>query len=397
MIKKIKSELRKKYYSFLIEFLNSQSFGGFLLIACTVISLLLANSSVGSHYTHFWHQEYQFNLWFKSINANIEFIVNDVLMCIFFLLVGIEIKREIIIGELSTREKLVLPLAAAIGGMLVPAFIYNLFNHGNIAQHGWGIPMATDIAFALGVLSLLGNRVPIALKVFLTALAVIDDLGAIIVIALFYSSGINLMYALLSLGVIIILLLLNKLKVNYTFVYLILGGVLWFTVYQTGVHSTIAGVLLAFTLPTFHHKKGESILLQVGHAIHLPVTYFIMPLFAMVNTAILINARSFEHSPNALFYGIAAGLFFGKPIGILLFSFISVKLKWAVLPQGTNWNSMVGVGILSGIGFTMSVFITILAFDDKILIDSSKIIIMLTSLIAALTGLLWLTLALKNK
>jgi len=395
----IKREIRKpiqKVSKYFTEFVKSQQFGGILLLVCTAFSIYMSNSAFAKQYVHFWHSTFQLIISDKTFSSSIEFFINDGLMSIFFLLVGIEIKRELSEGELSTKQKATLPLAAAFGGMLVPALIYFVFNIGTIAAKGWGIPMATDIAFALGILALVGKKVPIALKVFLTALAVIDDLGAIVVIGLFYSTGIKLFFAFLSLAIVVILLLLNRFKVNYSSIYIALGLLLWYTIHQMGIHATISGVLLAFTLPSFQKKEMPSVMSRVQHFLHVPVNFIIMPLFALANTCIVFEGNIYEGIPNTLIWGISIGLLFGKPIGIVLFSFIAIKLKWAEMPRGVNWNLLIGTGFLGGIGFTMSVFITLLAFNLPEMANASKITIVIASLIAGIVGFTWLKVALNR-
>lgn len=382
-----------KYF---LEFVQTQQFGGILLLACTFFSIAMSNSAMGERYMHFWHTSIQVIISDVVFANSIEFFINDGLMSIFFLLVGIEIKRELTSGELSTKQKATLPLAAAFGGMIIPAFIFYIFNNGTVASAGWGIPMATDIAFALGILALVGKKVPVALKVFLTALAVVDDLGAIVVIGLFYSSGIQFMYALFSLGIVLLLFMLNRLKVNYSSVYMTLGLVLWFTIHRMGIHATLAGVLLAFTLPSFEKEGMPSVIGRVAHFLHIPVNFLIMPLFALANTCIAFGGNLFEGTPNSLIFGILAGLFIGKPVGILLFSYIAIKLKWAAMPRGVDWNLLIGVGFLGGIGFTMSVFITLLAFNLPEMINAAKITIVIASLLAGVVGFIWLKVSLKK-
>jgi len=394
MIKHIKARPFQTVSRYFIEFVQTQQFGGILLLACTLFSVSMSNSAMAERYIHFWHTSFQVIITDKVFSKSIEFFINDGLMSIFFLLVGIEIKRELTDGELSTRPKAILPLAAAFGGMIVPAIIFYFFNRNTVAAAGWGIPMATDIAFALGILALVGNKVPLALKVFLTALAVVDDLGAIVVIGLFYSSGIHFLYALLSVAIILLLIMLNKLKVNYSSVYIALGLVLWFTIYRMGIHATLSGVLLAFTLPTFQKNEMPSVSNRVAHFLHIPVNFMIMPLFALANTCIAFGGNIFEGSPSSLMYGISAGLFLGKPIGIVLFSYIVIKLKWASMPRGVDWNLLAGAGFLGGIGFTMSVFITLLAFSLPEMVNAAKITIVITSLLAGIIGFIWLKIAL---
>ena len=396
MKKQIKARSFQTVSKYFLGFIKTQQFGGILLLACTFFSVAMSNSAMDDLYLHFWHNSFQVIIGDIVFSKSIAFCINDGLMSIFFLLVGIEIKRELTDGELSTRQKAVLPLAAAFGGMIVPAFIFYVLNRGTVAAAGWGIPMATDIAFALGILALVGKKVPIALKVFLTALAVVDDLGAIVVIGLFYSSGIQLMYALLSLAIIILLVVLNKLKVNYSSVYIALGIVLWFTIHRMGIHATLSGVLLAFTLPSFQKNDMPSVSSRLAHFLHIPVTFMIMPLFALANTCIVFGENIFRGTPSTLIYGILAGLFLGKPIGIMLFSYLAVKLKWATMPRGVNWNLLLGAGFLGGIGFTMSVFITLLAFNLPEMINAAKITIVLTSLLAGVVGFIWLKFTLNK-
>jgi NhaA family Na+:H+ antiporter len=396
MKKQIKAKPFHTVSKYFLEFIQTQQFGGILLLACAFFSIAMSNSSFGERYMHFWHTSFQVIISDTVFSKSIEFFINDGLMSIFFLLVGIEIKRELTEGELSTRQKATLPLAAAFGGMIIPAFIFYFFNQGTVAAAGWGIPMATDIAFALGVLALVGKKVPLALKVFLTALAVVDDLGAIVVIGLFYSSGIQFIYAIMSLGIIVLLLFLNKLKVNYSSVYIALGFVLWFTIHRMGIHATLSGVLLAFTLPTFQKNEMPSVSSRVAHFLHIPVNFIIMPLFALANTCIVFGGELFEGAPSTLIVGIMAGLFLGKPFGIVLFSFIAVKLKWAILPRGVDWNLLIGAGFLGGIGFTMSVFITLLAFSLPEMVNAAKITIVIASLIAGVVGFIWLKISLNR-
>ena len=324
----------------------------------------------------------------------LEHWINDGLMAIFFLLIGLELKREVYVGELSSFSKALLPLIAALGGMLVPALIYLGFNARLPTIAGVGIPMATDIAFALGILSLLGNRVPLALKVFLTALAVIDDLGAIVVIALFYTKSLSLMYLGLSLGVFGFLLLLNKWRVKYLSVYLIGGLAMWYFMLHSGVHATITGVLLAFAIP-FSNGDTNSISHRLQLSLHKPVAFLILPLFALANTAIPLQSNIIHSLLEFSSVGILAGLIIGKPIGITMFTLIAVALKWCRLPSQVNVKQLLGAGMLGGIGFTMSIFITNLSFNEAILIDQSKFAILTASAIASLSGLIYLKIVLK--
>lgn len=365
------------------EFIQSQKFSGILLICCTVISLLIANSSWSNEYLEIWHSNLGFNL--SDSQFTVEHLINDGLMAMFFLLVGLEIKREIVAGELSTFQKASIPVAAALGGMIIPALIYTIFNNGTNTSSGWGIPMATDIAFAIGVLSLLGNRVPDSLKVLLTALAVVDDLGAVIVIALFYSSGISLMYLSISGGIFILLLILNKYKVKSLYAYLLPGILLWYCMYCSGVHSTIAGVLLAMTIP-YDSKNETSSLLYLEHRLHTPVNYFIMPLFALANTAIIIPSGLISQVFSHESLGIVFGLMFGKPIGIISFILISIILKLGKLPEGISMKQIIGLGFLGGIGFTMSIFISLLAFSDAEYVLNAKLAVLIASCLSGIIG-----------
>lgn len=369
------------------DFIDSEKAGGFILIACTLLSLLITNSAWGESYLHVWHIQFA--------NHPIEHWINDGLMTIFFLLIGLELEREIYIGELSNLKNALLPISAAIGGMLIPAGLYLSLNYGTDTQSGAGIPMATDIAFALGILSLLGSRVPVSLKVFLTALAVIDDLGAILIIAIFYTKTMVLSNLFIALGIFAILLLLNRLKIRNLIPYLIGGVAMWYFMLNSGVHATITGVLLAFAIPFGNgNEKSTSYILQ--HYLHKPVAFIVLPLFALANTAIAINPDWRENLFNPYTFGIALGLLIGKPLGIWLFSFLSVKLKISTLPEDLNWKSVLGVSFLGGIGFTMSIFITLLAFSDDNHITNSKIMILISSLVAGIIGLLLLKSILKK-
>jgi NhaA family Na+:H+ antiporter len=317
-------------------------------------------------------------------------------MTIFFLLIGLELEREIYHGELSDIKNASLPIFGALGGMLVPAGLFLLLNFGTDTQAGAGIPMATDIAFAIGILSLLGNRVPTSLKIFLTALAVMDDLGAIIVIAIFYTTSIAFVNLFIALGIFCFLLILNRLKVHNLIPYLIGGIVMWYFMLHSGVHATITGVLLAFAIPCGNGgEKSPSFILQ--HFLHKPVAFFILPLFAIANTCITIGDiwQSGLGQTNSL--GIMTGLVIGKPLGVFLFSFIGVGLGLCALPTDLRWKNIIGAGFLGGIGFTMSIFITLLAFDNTDIVNNSKIAILIASLIAGTIGFLWLRLTLKTQ
>lgn len=368
------------------DFFDSEKSGGLVLIACTIISLVVANSTFGTDYHHFWQTQFQ--------GHSFEHWINDGLMTIFFLLIGLELEREIYIGELSKLKNALLPIFAAIGGMLVPAGIFLLFNYGTATQAGAGIPMATDIAFALGILSLLGNRVPTSLKVFLTALAVIDDLGAIIIIAIFYTKTLLWTNLFIALGIFALLLVFNRLKIRNLIPYLIGGVAMWYFMLQSGVHATITGVLLAFAIPFGNgDEKSTSYILQ--HFLHKPVAFIILPVFALANTAIALSGDISQTLTENYSLGIALGLIVGKPLGIFLLTFLAVKFGFCKLPTELNWKNIFGVGLLGGIGFTMSIFITLLAFDNDTIINNAKLVILISSLIAGLLGFVTLKLTLK--
>lgn len=367
------------------DFFHSEKAGGFILIACTAISLIIANTQWGDNYLNFWHTHVDLSFSAIDLDYSIEHWVNDGLMAIFFLLVGLEIERELYVGELSTFKNAILPVLAAMGGMAMPALIHFALNAGTATEAGFGIPMATDIAFALGILSLAGNRIPVSLKIFLTALAIIDDLGAITVIALFYTKGFSLYYFFGAMGVFLLLFVAGKRKINSLPLYIIGGIIMWYCMLKSGVHSTIAGVLLAFALP-FHKDDNKNISYKLQHFLHKPIAFIILPIFALANTAIIFpnNVAGALTSNNSL--GIIAGLIAGKFIGIFLVSLLAVKLKIASLSSGLNWKHILGVSLLGGIGFTMSIFIANLAFTDAAVITASKMSILLGSVIAALGG-----------
>ena len=367
-------------------FFESEKAGGIILIFATLFSLLLANSIFQTEYLQIWN--------IAIGNHSLVHWINDGLMTIFFLLIGLELEREVYIGELSTIKKAALPLFGALGGMVVPALIYLYFNFGTSTQSGAGIPMATDIAFAIGILSLLGNRVPTSLKIFLTALAVIDDLGAIIIIAVFYTSTISFLNLGIALGIMGVLFVLNRLKVNSLFPYIIGGILMWYFMLNSGVHATITGVLLAFVIP-FGDGTKKSISYKLQNFLHNPVAFIILPLFALANTCIIINSNWYEGLTHTNSIGIILGLIIGKPLGIWILSYLGVTLGLCVLPKGLQWKNIFGAGILGGIGFTMSIFITLLAFDTDSDIVNSKIAILIASFIAAITGFVILKLTLK--
>jgi Na+:H+ antiporter, NhaA family len=378
----------KKTTKLFNEFFQSEKSAGIVLMICSIVSLLLTNSPVGQSYLHLWHIDF--------LSKPTEFWINEGLMTVFFLLVGLEIEREIYIGELSNIKNSLLPLFAAAGGMIFPAIIHFSLNQGTNFQRGFGIPMATDIAFSLGVLSLLGNRVPISLKIFLTALAIIDDLGAIIIIALFYSTGFSITYFTFTVLIFVIMIILNRARFYKIWVYLFLGCVMWFCMYRTGIHPTITGVLLAFAIP-FGSGNEKSLSFTLQHFLHKPVAFFILPLFALANTAILLPTSILGAVTNSNSYGIILGLLLGKPLGIFIFSVFGVAMGLCSLPEEIRKKHLIGVGLLAGIGFTMSIFITLLAFSENITIVSSKISVLIASILSGIIGFIWLKATLPNK
>ena len=369
------------------EFFESEKSSGIALIACTLASLFLANSNFGDSYQDLFH--------IKIGSHSIGHWINDGLMAIFFLLIGLELEREIYKGELSNIKNAMLPIFAALGGIVVPAGLYLFFNYGTPTQSGAGIPMATDIAFALGILSLLGNRVPVTLKIFLTALAVIDDLGAIIIIAIFYTKSLSILNLGIALGIFALLLTFNRLKVRNLIPYLIGGVIMWYFMLNSGIHATITGVLLAFAIPFGNgDKNSTSYILQ--HFLHKPVAFIILPVFALANTAILLSGNIQETLTENYSIGILLGLIAGKPLGIFILSYTTVKLGFCKLPPGISWKSIFGVGLLAGIGFTMSIFITLLAFENETIINNAKLVILISSLTAGILGFFTLKQTLKK-
>jgi NhaA family Na+:H+ antiporter len=365
-------------------FVRSEQAGSVLLVLCTVAALVLANSAAGLDWLAFWHRSFA--------GLSLEHWVNDALMAVFFLLIGLELKRELFEGELSTRDTALLPVAAAIGGMLAPAAIHFALNAGTPAARGFGIPMATDIAFTLGILALLGRRVPLALRAFIVAFAVIDDLGAIIVIAVFYSDDLSLPFLAGALGLWGVLFAMNRLAgVRALTPFLLLGALLWFLVLKSGVHATLAGVMLAFAVP-FRVGPGEnSPSERLEHALSRPVAFLILPLFALANAGVMIDVADLAGllEPNGL--GIMAGLVLGKPVGIFLACVLAPGLLNLQLPPGLTWRHLLGAGMLGGIGFTMSIFIANLAFGGQAeLINASKLAIFTASLASAILGGTWL-------
>lgn len=367
------------------QFFHSEKTSGILLIACTLISLLLANSYAGADYLRFWHHE--------MAGMSLAHWINDGLMAIFFLMIGLELERELYSGELADFKKALLPIFAAVGGMLVPALIHLSLNAGTATQPGVGIPMATDIAFAIGILALLGKRIPASLKVFVVAFAVIDDLGAALLIALFYTAQLNLGYLLAAVAVWLVLVGCNRMRIMSLLPYLIGGAVLWLLMLKSGVHATIAGIALAFAIP-FSAKRDDakSPSHRLEQALHTPVAFIILPIFALANTGVLIDTdllNSLISNLNAI--GIMAGLVLGKPLGVVCLCYIAVRSGLCKLPPDLNWRHIMGAGLLGGIGFTMSIFITNLAFvEQAAVINASKLAILMGSLLAGILGYAWL-------
>lgn len=358
---------------------DSGRLAGILLLIATAIAMTWSNLPGGESFAMFWDTK----IGIAPLEKTLNHWINDGLMVIFFFFVGLEIKRELLEGELSSIRQAVLPGIAAIGGAILPATLFVFFNRGAGNLDGWAIPTATDIAFSLGVLSLLGDRVPFALKVLLTAIAVIDDLIAVLVIALFYTKEIELTMLLYAGGAMVVLGALNYFKVRRFVFYLLPGLLLWFFILKSGVHATIAGVLLAMTIPLEEVDDLE-------HILYKPVSYLIMPIFALANTAIALSGDIGSVLTTPLSYGIVSGLFLGKPLGIVALSWVVVKLGWAELPKGLRWRHIFGLGFTAGIGFTMSIFITNLSFEDTTMLNTAKVAIMTGTLLSAVVGLLWL-------
>lgn len=374
------------------DFLHSKQIGGVILLGCVCISLVIANSSLGSDLENLLSYEIGFGYYHFQLSQSVSTWVNDGLMAIFFLLVGLEIKREILEGELSSIKKATMPLFAAFGGMFVPALLFTIINCHTPTNNGWGIPMATDIAFALAIMSLLGKRVPTSLIVFLAALAIADDIGAILVIAIFYTEQLHWDQLLYAAGILVLLTSLNLMGVKKLLFYVIPGLFLWYFIHHSGIHATISGVLIAFTVPT-NPEKNESPLEKLEHIIVNPVSFLIMPIFALINTNIPFEKSMITGLKSPLGLGILLGLIAGKPIGITLFSWLSVKFGLCRLPSKSNWKHIIGLGMLAGIGFTMSIFVSMLSFNDPTYQTNAKFCVLLASLIAGLSGyiFLWLT------
>lgn len=377
-------------------FLKSETSGGIILIFCVLISLIIANSPLAEGFNELLATELGRNFDSVELRYPVLLWINDGLMAIFFLMVGLEIKRELVEGELSSPKQALLPIIAAIGGVVAPALIYHSFNSGLESDAGWAIPMATDIAFAIAIITLLGKNVPVALKVFLAALAIVDDLMAIIVIAAFYSSSLHYQYLGYAAALVVLLIIFNRMGVTKLFFYLIPGAFIWYFIHHSGIHATIAGVITAFTLPT---TKGaeESPLERLEHILSKPVNFLIMPIFALANTNITFEPGMLEGVFTPLGLGIILGLFLGKPLGIFIVSWISIKLRIGKMPNKSTWAHLIGVGMLAGIGFTMSIFISILSFTgQELILSEAKFSILIGSLLSAIVGSTFLILLNKR-
>ncbi len=412
------------------EFTKAEASSGILLIICTVAALIWANSGISESYFSFWHTQISIGLDKYELHYSLHHWINDGLMAVFFFVVGLEIKREFLVGELSSARQAILPVAAAFGGMIFPALIYIMINMNGKGEAGWGIPMATDIAFVIGLMALLGSNVPVNLKIFITALAIADDIGAVLVIAFFYTSGLSFTTLIIAAGIFMLLFIVNRLGVRNLLVYTILGFALWLAFLKSGIHATVAGVLLAFIIPATSRYntrdflvKGKELLKDFDktgaegpnvlaneerqnivqtlestcrkiltplqrfeHSLNPLVSFFIMPVFALANAGVLLQKDFFSSLINEISLGIIGGLFIGKQIGIFVFSWLAVKLNIASLPSKVNWTQIYGAGILAGIGFTMSLFITNLAFNSEELSNTAKVGILAASLISGITG-----------
>ena len=380
-------------------FFKLEAASGLVLLIAAIAALIISNSNFNEYYFNSLKHYLFIGINNFGLKLSVLHWINDALMAVFFFFVTLEIKREFIQGELSNIKQAMLPIIGAVGGMLVPALFYIFINlGGQETLNGWAIPSATDIAFSLGILSLLGSRVPISLKIFLTALAIIDDLGAIIIIAFFYSGDLNITYLSLILVSYIFLLILNKYNIKKFVPYLIIGCFLWYFTHESGVHATIAGVLLATTIPHRQKEKDFSLLIKIEHAISPYVAFLIMPLFAFANAGVSLNGLTFSSLLLPVPLGILVGLFIGKQIGVMLFSYISIKLKIAQMPNNSTWLSFYGVSILTGIGFTMSLFVGNLAFDNNIqYINGVKIGVLSGSLLSTVFGYILLLFTSKKK
>ncbi len=386
-------QMNNESSNFIEDFMRQESASGILLILATVLALLLSNSMFSPLYQWFLHLPVEIRVGALSLDKHLYHWINDGLMAIFFLLIGLEVKREMLEGHLSSIGQVALPGLAAIGGMLVPALIYLLFNVDQpVAANGWAIPTATDIAFALAILSLLGKRVPVSLKIFLMALAIIDDLGAIVIIALFYTSDLSTLSITIACVALAVLIAFNLLGISKKAAYFIVGAILWVSVLKSGVHATLAGVALAFTIPLRsrdEHGQVTSPLREIEHGLHFWVAFLILPLFAFVNAGVDVTGISVSQMSGSVPLGILLGLFIGKQLGVFSFSWLAIKLRLATLPEGSNWRQLYGVSVLTGIGFTMSLFISSLAFEDSALFHyTDKLAILLASFLSGIIGYL---------
>jgi NhaA family Na+:H+ antiporter len=375
------------------KFAELEAAGGILLIGCTIAALIWSNSPWAGSYFHLWHTDVTFGLAGPRFSQPLHFWINDGLMALFFLLVGLEIKRETLVGELASFRKAALPIAAALGGMIIPATFYVFFNHGGPGAAGWGIPMATDIAFALGVLALLGNRVPTSLKVFLAALAIVDDIGAVLVIAFFYTEKIS--WVALGIGGLFLAALLaaNRAGVRHLLIYAALGTGLWLTFLQSGIHATVAGVLLAATIPARPRtasraalESNESPMLRLEHTLIPWNRYFIMPVFALANAGVALGSDAARSIVTPVSLGVICGLVVGKPVGVILSSWLATRSRLAAMLDGIGWRQIGGVGILAGIGFTMSLFVAHLAFGETPALETAKVGVLAASVISGVAG-----------
>ena len=384
------------------DFIKKDSSSGIILILVTALALILQNSGLSSSYTSFLHTPVEIRFGALHIAKPLLLWVNDGLMAIFFFVIGLEVKREVMEGHLSSLSQITLPGIAALGGMIVPALVFITFNGGaEFAMNGWAIPTATDIAFALGILSLLGNRVPVSLKIFLMALAIIDDLGAIVIIAFFYTSELSTMSISIAGAALVVLFIMNRMNVARQAAYILVGTILWVSVLKSGVHATLAGVALAFMIPL--HSKDEngksfSMAHQMEHSLHYWVAFFILPLFAFVNAGVDLRGISLEEMGGTVPLGIMAGLFIGKQVGVFGFSWIAIKLGIASLPKEATWKTLYGVAVLTGIGFTMSLFVDSLAYNDtKMFHFADKLAILIGSLFSGIMGYFVLRLTTKEE
>lgn len=378
-------------------FFKSPAASGIILLICVILSLAIANSGFAIQFQHILNAKIGFESNTVNLQYSISSWINDGLMAIFFLLVGLEIKREIVSGELSSVKLAILPVLAAIGGVIVPATIYIIFNHNSTdTAAGWGIPMATDIAFALAILSLLGNKVPPRLKIFLAALAIVDDLIAILVIAIFYSGGLHYNYLMYATAILLLLFIFNRIGLKSLWFYLIPGAIIWYLVHHSGIHATIAGVATALAIPTTANNT-TSPLEKLEHLLSNPVNFVIMPIFALANTNITFETGMAHGLISNMGLGIVLGLFLGKPFGIFAMSWLAVKLKLAQLPQKVDWAHILGLGLLGGIGFTMSIFIALLSFNSPWLQGEAKFAILIASISSGIVGCIFLSLYNKSK